>query len=253
MRYGTRVRPRFVILIAALAAAPLRAEIPRGYDDIDRSPPQLAREIFDAKYGQLLVAEFGRILRDSADAECLRSRALDPASLEARGHELLVRAATRFLEIAYDLIDPVKFEAAVAKRAGKNAKAELAALRKDPDVHRYLELSKPSALAKLANQVAENIDRHALLRRIPLKRGLSPLGTGNMTLLQAGEDLENATDRFLESRTSPSFKRFLEIGEAIAEAMQEATNQEAFLRMGPVQLTPGVEAGLADLCIFPKR
>ena len=244
---------RFAILLLALAAAPLRAGIPPGYADVDRSPPQLAHEVFDAPYGRLLVGEFGGILRDSADAECLRSRAITVAAVEARGLDLLVSIATRYLQIAADLVDEAKFEVAIARRAGKDVKAELAALRADSDIARYFELNKLAVFAGVANQVAENIDRHALLRRIPLKRRLSPLGSGNSTLLQAFEDLDQEAGRFLDSRTSPGFKRLVEIQDAMAESLEEASDKETFLRMGPVQLTPELEARLAELCVLAKR
>ena len=249
MRWSSRAIWVFSAVAAVSGAA--RAELPSGY--ADRTPAQLARDAFDSDYGRLLVAELGGILRESADAECLRSRAMDGAVLEARGRDLLVRNATRFFQVGVDLIDPVKFEAAVAEHAGKNAKGELAALRADPDVKKYLELSEPATFAKLADQVAEQLDRHALLRRIQLKRPLSPLGTGNVALLQASEDLAEKAERFLDAQTSARFKRWLEINEAMVEALERATDREAFLRMGPIQMIPGAEADFAELCVFAGR
>jgi hypothetical protein len=244
-------RAIWVFSVLGLLAGAARAEIPAGYTD--RTPAQLARDTFDSDYGRLLVAELGKILRESADAECLRSRAINAAVLEARAGDLLVRNATRFFQIGVDLIDPAKFEAAIAERAGSNVRAELVALRADPDVRKYLELSEPATLAKLADQVAEQIDRHALLRQIKLKRALSPLGTGNIVLLQANEDLSDKAERFLDGQTSARFKRWLEIHEAIAEALDRAADRETLLRMGPIQMTPGAEADFAELCVFTGR
>jgi hypothetical protein len=97
----------------------VRAELPSGYSD--RTPEQLARD--------------------------------------ARGHDLLVRNAARFFQIGIDRIDPAKFETVLAEHAGKNAKTELLTLRADPEIRKYLELSEPAVFAKLADQVAEQIDR----------------------------------------------------------------------------------------------
>src|SRR5262245_60180027 len=113
MRWSSRVI--WVFSVLALCVGAVRAELPSGYSD--RAPEQLARDIFDAEYGRLLVTELGKILRDSADRECLRARAMDTATLEARGHDLLVRNAARFFQIGIDLIDAAKFEAVFAEHA----------------------------------------------------------------------------------------------------------------------------------------
>jgi len=237
----------------ALFAAAARADVPAGY--LDRTPAALARDAFDSDYGRLLVVELGRILRESADAECLRARAIEPAMLEARGRDLLVRNGTRLLETDMRLVDAAKFEALVASRAGKSAKAELAALREDPDVRKYLELLEPALRATLADFIAEAVDRYGLMAGIKLKSQVSRVSTGKQALFDA-DPTEQATqeaERFLESRKSARLARWVEIQTAVLEAQQQAADRETFLRMGPMDMTPGADADFADLCVFAGR
>ena len=223
-------------------------------DLIDRRPKALARDVFSGEYGRLLAAEFVRVLRDSANAECLREKGIRPEQLEARGRELLVRSGSMMLELALSAIDGGKLEAAFIARAGRNARGELAQLRNDPDVKRYLKLAEPAKLAKLANNIVEMVDRHALLTRAGMARPASPLATGNEALLRADPEEKSleAADRFVQASKSRGLKRWLALQVALAEAYQEATDQPAMLKFGPVQMTPNVATDLEKLCVLPK-
>ena len=126
----------------------------------DRAPAEFVNAAFSAEYGRKVVAEFGRILRASANAECLRSRAIDPDSMEEHARAVLVAGGTRMYAAYFALLDAGKLEAALAALAGQTASSEFTRLRSDPDVKRLLELDEPGRLAGVVLKVAENVDRH---------------------------------------------------------------------------------------------
>jgi hypothetical protein len=211
------------------------------------------REAFAIPYGKLLVAEFGAILRDSADAACLKEKAVDAAQFPQRSEALLVKYGTLMFETTLQNIDHKAFEAALAKTL-PDGKAELERLRSDTDVKRFLELSQPVAAAGVINQVTENIDRVALLARIKFKRQLSPISTGNQEFLDAdpSERSLDEVDKFMQESKSEALKRYLDVAQAVSEATLAAPS-DRILSMGPRQLMPGLEEELIGLCIPTGR
>lgn len=240
------------LILAALClpfAAPARGQIPA--ELVERSPPQLAGDAFASNYGLAIVAEFGRILRASADAECLKSKALDAERLTERGRVTLLRHGARMLAIYGTLFDTARYEAVLAERAGPKAKAEILRLRADPEVKRLLALYEPAKLAAIVDNVAETIDRYALIARIRLARQLSPLATGNAELLGANPTDRSVeeVERFLKGRKSAALKRWLELEQASHDAATRSSDRDAIQRLGPRQLAEGLDADLAELCI----
>jgi hypothetical protein len=235
-----------------LAAGSALAQIPD--DLLDRRPNVLAQDVFNSPYGKLLAAEFVAVLRGSADPACLADKGLRPEQLEARGRDLLVRSGALMLQFAAALVNGAKLEAEFDRRAGKSARAEIVRLRADRDVRDYLKLSEPAKLSRLANNIVEMVDRHALIARLGLKRPVSPIATGSVPLLRADPEEKSLADadRFVKERQSASLNRFLEIQVALAESFREATDTQALLKAGPAQMTPNVPGDLAKLCVLPK-
>lgn len=194
------------------------------------------------------------MVRESADAKCLAERGLKPAQLEQRARELIQRSGALMLQLAAGMVDGAKLEAEFEKRAGKSARGELVRLRGDRDVKEYLKISEAAKLSRLANNIVEVVDRHALLARLGMKRHVSPLATGNVPLLKADPEEKSLEDanRFVSESKSANLKRFLEIQVALAESFREATDTQALLKLGPTQLTPNVPGDLEKLCVFPK-
>ncbi len=240
------------LALLACCAGVASAQIPD--DLLDRRPNILAQDVFASPYGRLLAAEFVSVLRESADPPCLAAKGLHSAQLEARARETLVRSGALMLQLAAGMVDGAKLEAEFEKRAGPGGRADMVRLRGDRDVKDYLRLSEPAKLARLANNIVEMVDRHALLARLGLKRHVSPIATGNVPLLRADPEEKSleAADQFVKERKSANLARFLEIQVALAESFREATDAEALLKAGPAQMTPNVPGDLEKLCVLKK-
>jgi hypothetical protein len=221
----------------------------------ERSPAELAREAFAAPYGRALVAEFGRILRESADPGCLYDRNVNPASLETHARAILVRNGTRMLQAVDQLVDGGRMRAVFDARAGEEAKKEFGRLRADPDVRRYIELNDRAKLARVADRITETVDRHLMLAGVRLAKRISPLASGDAALLKQnpGEQAVEEVERLIKRSSSPRLKRWLELQEAIGVAFKESFDQQGMVKLGPRELTPGAVADVARLCVFRQR
>jgi hypothetical protein len=214
-------------------------------------PAEIVRGAMASRYAGLLMEEFAKAVMASADRACLDAKGLDAAKLKDRGTDLFQRWGTRIMERIGGNIDMQRFDAALAARAGANAKEEMARLRREADVQRYLALERPLRLAKVLDFVVEQFDRYVLITRVKLN-SFAPLATGNERLLRASqrETREEALERRQAlGRKSPQMERFLKLSEAGAMALQEAFNRDTALLWGPTTFYRGVEADLAEICI----
>jgi hypothetical protein len=203
----------------------------------------------------MLVAETGRILAASADAECLRARNLSPRDLAEGARNLLVRNGADLLGIYAKVTDRRKLEEALRAKLGPDAQAEAAALSNEPELRKLIILTELARLGNLALHIVETTDRHVLLSGIRLTERLNPLAGGNAKLIEA-----NPADRALDARgkmilssRSPRLTRWLEIEEESDAAFAQALDRNALARYGPGELTPGTVSLLAELCVFPPR
>jgi len=250
-------RASITVLAVALALAsfPAPAQAPIAPEFIEGPPAELARDAFDTEYGRKLVARFVALLRKTAAPACLRSRGLSTDVLENSGREILVRSGTRMFEVYMSFVDGTKMEAAFLAEAGRDAKQELTSLRDDPQVARLMALGEPAQLAKIADTVVENVDRHALLAHISLGGNISPLATGDIALLDSSPEQKSIDDveRFMrDNESSPQLKRWIELHGILAAARERALNTNGALRLGPRQLTDNLEPDLAAICIRPR-
>jgi hypothetical protein len=245
-----------VVAAAYFAAAHASQALSQTAADIlHPSPPKLAAEAFNTQYGRLLAAETGRVLQTSADAECVRARKLTPETFGHRARELLVRNGAALLEVTAKLADRKKLESTLAAKAGKNARSDYERLRGDPAVKQVMALSERARLAQLADLTIQTTERHALLAGIRLAKPLSPLASGDMALLAANpaDKALAERDRAITGSKSPGLKRWLEVDQAIQEAFQQSVDQDAYLRLGPRELTPDTEKALAALCVVSRK
>lgn len=231
------------------AAMPARAQMPPEIADL--SPAELAKGSFATEYGELLVHEFARVVRESADPECLRTRRLGETELRERAREVMVRNGTRFIEIGRELVDTAKFDETFTAAAGKDAKAEYKRLREHPTVKGHIELSNPARYARVADAVVETMNRHAVVSGYKLSALFSPRSSGNAALLQANpsEKAAAAARAYMREHDSPELRRWDHLTRSAVYAQGHATDMQELLRLGPVQLTPDLGADLERLCV----
>jgi hypothetical protein len=158
------------------------------------------------------------------------------------------------METMLTYIDREKYSQSFAAGAGPSAATELERLKKHPEVVRFIAVERPLRLAKVADFVVEQFDRYVLLTRLKI-RSVSPLATGNDTLLRANpsEQIEEEVQELLTKVTSAELSRFLELSEQSADAMASALKKDQVLLVGPGTFYRGVEVDLAELCIIAGR
>jgi hypothetical protein len=235
--------------LLALHAVGARGQIP--VELRERTPVDMAREAFASDYGRLVVVEFGKTLRESADADCLLARKIDADQLTDHGREIMQRHGARMLDAYWKLYDTRRFEVMLGSRGGINAKAEIIQLRKDPGVKKLLELYQPAKLATVVDNVTEVLDRHAQLTRIKLTRRISPRASGDEAILRANpsDQSAEAVERFLRKHKTPQVKRWVALEDAMLQATEYSMDRAAMLKLGPIQLAAGLGADLAALCV----
>jgi hypothetical protein len=243
---------RATLLSLLLAAGAARAQMPPEIADL--SPAELARGSFSTEYGKLLIDEFARVVRASADAECLRTKSLGEAEIRQIVTESAVRNGTRFLEIGRNLVDTAKFEETFAMAAGKDAKAEYKRLREHPQVKGHIELSNPARYARIADAVIETLNRNAVVSGYKLSELFSPRSSGNTLLLQANpsEKAAAAARAYMREHDSEELRRWDHLTRSAVYAQGQATDVQEMMRLGPVQLTPDLGTDLERLCV-PRK
>jgi hypothetical protein len=230
--------------VLLLGSAGAQVLLPSG-----EAPGPLVREAFDAPYGRALIAELGKALATAADPACLQSRSIGQDQLTSRGGELLVKWGTRAMELVLTYVDTAKHAQILAAAAGPDAVAELERLKTHPEVERLILLERPLVLAGVANFVVGQFDSYVLLSRLKVP-SVSPLSTGNDTLLQANpaERIEEEIEQ-LVAKASPELSRFLDLSDQSAKAMASSLKADLVLLAGVGTFYRGVEADLAALCV----
>src|SRR5262249_14735881 len=137
---------------------------------LEITPAELAPAAFAERYGRLLAPGFAAVGRDSADAACLKTKAIRRTPLAQRTNRIPLGQRRQMFEIIDGEIDRAAFEARLRELAGPNVKAEWARVRNDPDVKAFLALYGSLRLAVGADVAIEHLDRAALVLRIKLVR-----------------------------------------------------------------------------------
>jgi hypothetical protein len=243
-----------MLAILALAGAPqreARAQVGLPLLVLEITPAELAPAAFAQRYGKLLAAEFAEVVRDSANADCLKTKGIERTALAERTNGILLRQARQMFELLDGTIDRAAFDARLRELAGPNVEAEWARVRNDPDVKAFLALYSSLRLAVAADVTIEKLDIAASILRIKLARHISPLATGKEELVNADprdEYLGKLHDLLSKSK-SAALARHIELAEAAEKALENTFKRDSFLKLGPVQLMPGLDRDLADLCV----
>lgn len=200
-----------LLALLTISAAPSSAPAaPMGSPYLDGNPQETVAAAFSTPYGELLLKEFAVNLGDTADQGCLAANGLTKATLAAPARAILLRVGVQMYQRTAALVDPAFFKAKLDDLKGTGAHDELTRLADDPDVRAFNELARPRSLANAANVILENMDRYLVLRRITLKRPLSPLATGNQVLIDAdpSDDIEDQLDDLVKDKDSPALNRY---------------------------------------------
>jgi len=215
--------------------------------------PGLIRDAFASDYGKAMVAELGKSLRTSADPACLKSKAIAPDQLEARGRDIVVKWGTRMMEGIASIVDPKLYAEKFASTAGPDAATELERLKQDAAVKRYLTLTQPMRLAKILDSIFEQFDRYVLISKIRLA-AVFPLATGNENLLRKSpiEATEKKLDKLFATK-SATRDRYLALSEQASAATKAAMKKDKVPPLGPLAFFKGVEADLSEICIGARQ
>jgi hypothetical protein len=245
------VRRPMRAMFAALAlfcADAARAEAPQF---IKAAGPVTAREAFADTYGQLMVDEMHKALLKGAQPACLSERNIARADvLRDRGEDLLVRFGQAVRDRMMELVNAEAADQEFLRVAGPKALSELQALIKDPQVAELLKISRIGDRDRMVDRTTEVFDRYVLLHRIKIDR-ISPLVTGSAFLMEKNRatGADEKSDEFVAKNSTPAVKRYLELVDAAAEALEAGVDRDKLVRLGPTQLMPGLDAALGALCI----
>jgi hypothetical protein len=253
------MRPILLALLAALIAvqmpqsAPAQVTVSLSY--IENDPAKLVEAAFSAPYGRLLIAEFAAVLTESADPACLKSRSLQASALAERARSIVLRQGAELVKKFASAVDRAALKTAFASRMGAGADAELAKLRNNPDVRAFLELAAPARDAATANAVVETLDRNMLVLKFKVSRRFDPMATGNQKLLGAdpSDSIGDKLDALVKSGKSTALARFIELMGGLQEAVNASTNAKALLGTRIVDLMPGLDKDLADICLLRQQ
>jgi hypothetical protein len=223
-------------------SAPADPQLPLIYLE---APPEAA---FSAPFGKLLVAQLAAAIGEGADAACLQAKGIDKAALGDRARAIMVRNGAQSLQKYLSTVDRSAFKTRFAASMGPGAEAELTRLRGDKDVRALLELSAPARNAAIAYNVVETLGRIAVLLKINMSRRFDPIATGDATLLSA-DPTSAKVDAFVQASTSTALTRYLDLTDAAQEALNRSLDTKLYLSLRIVDLMPGLESDLADLCI----
>jgi hypothetical protein len=241
------------VLVFALLAGPALAERPAYL--IDRPIPELVRGAFSSNYGQLIVAGFAAVLKDSADADCMKAKGQDAGAeaFTARAFDILVSSGISLYEAMSKDFDGAVYEKVLLERAGPNAIADIIRLRDDPEIVELHKLGERRRFAVMANSVMEYLERHAVVKRLGLVRRVPTPYNGDREMFEESEAAESTeeSEQFMKHSSSGNMKRWAEITLAGAVATMEEV--ETHKSATPVEaFTPDLGAELARVCVLPK-
>lgn len=234
-------------------SAPAEPQLPLIY--LEAPPEKLVETAFSAPFGKLLVAQLAAAIGEGADAACLQAKGIDKAALGERARAIMVRNGAQSFQKYLSAVDRAAFKTRFAASIGAGAEAELARLRNDKDVRAFLELSAPARNAAIALNVVETLGRIVVLLKINLSRRFDPISSGDVALLKADptEAVSTKVDAFVQGSNSASLTRYLDLTDAAQQALNRSLDNKLYLSLRIVDLMPGLEQDLADVCVFPRK
>ena len=209
-------------------------------------------------YGGAFVAEFAKVLAESADTQCLVARGITKEQIADRARAIAVQRGIYLWDRLVGTVDRAAYKSYLRARIGTEAVAELEQLRNDPKVRAYVAAGQPARQAYVVSYIFETMERHNMINRIKLVRGISPYGTTDPALIDADptEKVEAELKRMVASDTSGVLSRYQEMTDAARKPFNDAIDNNVFLNLnlgqllaGPDNDGDGFRRDLAGLCI----
>lgn len=224
----------------------------------DLVPAKDVPAAFAAPYGAAFVAEFAKVLGESADTQCLTARRITKEKIADRARAIVVQRGIYLWGRLVGTIDRTAYKRYLRARIGTEAVAELEQLRNDPKVRAYVAAEQPARHAYVVSYVLETMERHLMINRIKLVRGIGPYSTTDRALVDADptEKVEAELKEMAASDTSGVLSRYREMTAAAAKPFSDAIDNSIFLNLnlgqllaGPDKKADGFRNDLAGLCI----
>ena len=220
--------------------------------ELEDEPAQaFVREALASPYGQSLARRFGDLLRRSASESCAKQRDLDLSRMASFGFAILEKRGIQMLERSAALGDRSRFDATLLALTGTGADAERSRLRAQPEVRRFLALTRPARQARVLDDLAETLDRYAQQRAIGLKGRISPVATRDEQALALHPEMraQAAAAAYVRESDTPSLRRWLELDTARRQAARHAEAAAMLAPESALRLMPGLEHDFTLLCV----
>lgn len=246
------------LLWTFMAATPSSAQggLPSYVADI--VPKTVVPAAFAQPYGGAFLAEFAAVVAESADAECLAARKITKEQVAARARAMVVQRGIYLWDRLVGTLDRKAYKSYLRARIGSEAVAELEQLRNDPKVRAYTAAEEPARHAYVVSYILETMERHNMINRIKLVRGISPYTTTDRALLDADptEKVEATLKEMVAGDASGLLSRYQEMTAAGRKPFSDAIDNTIFLKLnlgqllaGPDKNPDGLRKDLAGLCV----
>jgi hypothetical protein len=209
-------------------------------------------------YGRAFVSEFAKVLAESADPQCLATRGITKEQVAERGRALAVQRGIYLWDRLVGTIDRAAYRSYLRARIGTEGVAEFERLRDDAQVRAYLAAEEPARHALVVRYIFETMERHNMIQRIKLVRGISPYSTSDPSLMDADptEHVEARLKQMGASDTSGVLLRYREMSAAARKPLNDAVDNDVFRNLsqghwlaGPDNNGDGFKDDLAALCV----
>jgi hypothetical protein len=209
-------------------------------------------------YGRAFVAEFGKVLTESADPQCLAARGITKKQVAERGRAVAVQRGIYLWNRFARSIDRAAYRSYLRARLGTEGVAEFERLRDETQVRAYIAAEEPARHALIVLYIFETMERHNTIHRIKLVRGISPYSTSDRSLMDADptEKVEATLKEMVARDTSGVLLRYREMAAAARKPLNDAVDGDVFRNLtqgawlaGPDDNADGFKDDLAALCV----
>ena len=238
------------VLGAALAAclpAVARAEL----FPLRGDPAAVARMAFDSPFGQRMTEVLGQSLLAGAARDCVESNGLDTRSIVARAGDLYRRYAAQTIERMNALLSDPEYQLALRE----TIEPEYADLIAHPEIQAIDALRQAVIVREVVHHTVQNFDRYLLINRVK-RAAVSPLASGDLSLLTLSDDPETDYEDAIMGKSSPLIDRYVALVKRHEDLMRAAAQRlapSALANVGPLSLFAGLEAELPKVCVSLQR